>query len=579
MAKKTPKKTSSKTAAKKTGAKKTAAKKTPAKKAAAKKAAAKKTPAKKAAAKKTPAKKAAAKKTPAKKAAAKKTPAKKVVAKAAPVAAAKPGPGGLIEEITLNWTDLTGARTGATSMGSNKFYKARLTELAPGSYEVVFTYGRVGTDGQTQVVRFSDVDSARRKMNQKINSKVAKGYVRLQMRSQADEVAKATAQGVKIGKPKKKRAKKSREFHPQVSALLRIIYNEAGAAVKKGLSSSAGASDDAPLGNLQDAQLDKGADILEELEALVAKARVPQKSLVNLTNDYFSNIPRNIDYARKGGKLDLSQILINDQERINDQRKFLTLLRDAYLQREVFAEAAVADDPVEVWYDGLGASLEFLEPASKEFKEVAKLFDVGQSPKNSNFFGKLKVARAWRLERPGRVAAMGAYAKKIVTGKASTGLVPGWHGTRTENLMGISKGGLLMPNNLPKGVHVTGKAFGRGIYHAPRWPDAGQPRKGSDGKTYKRFNGALKSMNYTSLSGAYWARANTGKAGFMFLEEMALGKPEVHLKACWDRAKPAKGFDYIYAQAFGNPQLSHDEVVTFHEDASRLTHLLEIIHK
>ena len=28
--------------------------------------------------------------------------------------------------------------------------------------------------------------------------------------------------------------------------------------------------------------------------------------------------------------------------------------------------------------------------------------------------------------------------------------------------------------------------------------------------------------------------------------------------------------------AFGNPQLSHDEVVTFHENASRLTHLLEV---
>ena len=65
----------------------------------------------------------------------------------------------------------------------------------------------------------------------------------------------------------------------------------------------------------------------------------------------------------------------------------------------------------------------------------------------------------------------------------------------------------------------------------------------------------------------------------MFLEEMALGKPEVHLTACWDRPRPAKGFDYIYAQAFGNPRLSHDEVVTFDEDASRLTHLLEIVHK
>ena len=576
-----------------TSKKKATKKKATKKKAAAKKAPAKKTAKKKATAKKTAKKtvKKTAKKTVKK--TVKKTAKKKVVkvttkkvvkvAKKAPASAApannKPGPGGIIEEITLNWTDLTGARTGATSLGSNKFYKAKLSELSPGSFEVVFNYGRVGTDGQTQRLTFGNLDAARRKMMSKVNSKIAKGYTRLQMRTQEDELAKAKAKGVKVETKKKAKKKSTREFHPQVAALLRVIYNEAGKAVKKGLSASAGATDDAPLGNLQDSQLDKGADILEEIEDLLEKKKPQKKTLINLTNAYLSNIPRNIDHARRGGKLDLSLILIDNRERIEEQRKFLTLLRDAYLQREVFAEAAVADDPVEVWYDGLACELEFLEPKSAEFKQVSALFDNGQSPKNSNFFNKLKVARAWRLERHGKKPLMDTYAKKIAHAKGATGLVPGWHGTRTENLMGISKGGLLMPENLPKGVHITGKAFGRGIYHAPCWPDAGKPRKADDGKSYKRFNGALKSMNYTSISGAYWSRANTGKAGFMFLEEMALGKPEIHLTACWDRKRPAKGFDYIYAQAFGNPQLSHDEVVTFHEHASRLTHLLEIVHK
>ena len=73
---------------------------------------------------------------------------------------------------------------------------------------------------------------------------------------------------------------------------------EAGKAVKRGLSASAGASDDAPLGNLQDSQLDKGADILEEIENVLEKAKKPnQKKLVDLTNAYLSNIPRNIDHV------------------------------------------------------------------------------------------------------------------------------------------------------------------------------------------------------------------------------------------------------------------------------------------
>jgi hypothetical protein len=78
------------------------------------------------------------------------------------------------------------------------------------------------------------------------------------------------------------------------------------------------------------------------------------------------------------------------------------------------------------------------------------------------------------------------------------------------------------------------------------------------------------------MAGAHYGAGNTAKLGYLFLEEMALGIPEVHLSACWNKNRPEKGADYIYANAFGNPQLSHDEVVTFDERASRLTHLLEV---
>jgi hypothetical protein len=184
----------------------------------------------------------------------------------------------------------------------------------------------------------------------------------------------------------------------------------------------------------------------------------------------------------------------------------------------------------------------------------------------------------WKLERNGTKSGFDAYANEVTRKKGATGVVPGWHGTRTENLMGISRSGLLMPENLPKGVHITGKAFGQGIYHAPRWPDSGQPRK-ENGQTYARYNGALKSMNYTSIGGAHWNAGASGTTGFLFLEELALGVPEVHLSACWDKHRPEKGHDYIYAKAFGNDQLAHDEVVTFDERAQRMTHLLEITHR
>jgi predicted DNA-binding WGR domain protein len=499
---------------------------------------------------------------------------------ATPAASATKYPPGIIEEVTLNWTDLTGAKTGAKALGSNKFYKAQIAEMG-GMFRVTFNYGRVGADGQTQIVNCSTLQQAKRTLDSKVSAKIKKGYTRLEMRSHDDEISKAKQNNVEVTKPKVQAKKSDIVLHPEVGNLMRLMYTSAGNAIKAGLSSSAGASDSAPLGNLHDRQLDLGADILDKIDKYIrdSNKKTDQKKLIDFTNEYLSNIPRNIDHARRGGRLDINAILLNSKERVDTERKFISLLRDAYLQKDVFAAAALVDDPIEVWYEGLNCTVEYLEPKSDEYKRVAGYFDKGQSPKNANFYGRLKVARAWRLERIGEKPKFQAYADNIIKKPNVTGIVPGWHGTRTENLMGISKSGLLMPENLPKGVHITGKAFGKGIYHAPCWPDAGEDRKSEDGQVYKRYNGALKSMNYTSVAGAYYSSGNTARAGYMYLEEIALGVPEVHLTACWDKPRPEPGYDYIYAKAFGNPQLQHDEIVTFTEEASRLTHLLEIVTK
>lgn len=480
----------------------------------------------------------------------------------------------VLEEVVLNWTDLTGKKTGATALGSNKFYKGQLMKDGA-AFKVVFTYGRVGQSGQTQVVKAATLEKAKKEFESKINSKLRKGYQKVDLRTVSDEAKKA---GVKA--PAKKVARKSSgAFHPEVEALLELLYGSTGRAVAAGLSASSGATDDAPLGNLSDKQIDKGADLLEDLEALLGKGKPKKNQLLELTNEFYSAIPRRIDHARSGARLDLDKILINSDERIKEQRTFLGLLRDAFLQKAVFEEAAHVADPAKVWYDGLKCDIDVVDPKGAEYKRIKKLFDTGQSPINSNFYGKLKLARVWSLVQQGRKPAFDSYAAKVSTAKGATGIIPGWHGTRTENLMGICKTGLLMPKNLPKGVQVTGRAFGLGIYHTPCWPDSGGSTKDEKGKAFTRYNGALKSMNYSSLRGAFYFRDNTADRGYMFLEELALGVPEVALKACFNKPAPAKGKDYIYARAHGHESLSNDEVVTFDECASRRTAIVEVVYK
>lgn len=487
---------------------------------------------------------------------------------------------GVLEEVVLNWTDLTGKKTGATSLGSNKFYKATI-EAKNGTYNVVFNYGRVGQAGQTQKLSCKTLDQAKKQLDDKINAKIAKGYTRIQVRNEVEERNKAASHGVAsaaAAAPKTK-VKRTIDIHTEVEDLLKTIYGATGKAVAAGLSSAAGVSEGAPLGNLSDTQLDKGADILDEIEKSLKKK--PKKAeLIDLTNDFFSSIPRNIDHARKGGKLNLDAIVIDSEERITEQRQFITLLRDAYIQKDVFAKAAEVDDPMEVWLDGLKCEISHLPAKSDEFVMIKGLFDKGQSPVNSNFYNKLKMTRAWKVEQIGRKGAFDNYANSIAKKKGATGVIYAWHGTKTENLMGICKTGLVLPKNLPKGVHITGRTFGLGIYHTPCWADSGDGTTVDEkGKKFTRYNGALKSMNYSSLKGAFYHHDNTADRGYIFLEELALGVPELALKVCWNKPEPEKGCDYIYARAHGHESLSNDEVVTFDENASRRVAIIEVMHK
>src|SRR6476659_6729406 len=117
--------------------------------------------------------------------------------------------GQVLEEVTLNWTDLTGAKTGATALGSNKFYRAQIFA----DFTVVFTYGRVGQSGQVQKLKGKDLADAQKQLKKKIDSKIAKGYTKVELRSDAEEAkkqaAKTTAAPATNGKKSAATSKKS----------------------------------------------------------------------------------------------------------------------------------------------------------------------------------------------------------------------------------------------------------------------------------------------------------------------------------------------------------------------------------
>jgi len=510
----------------------------------------------------------------------------------------------IIKKVSLNFTDLTGDRTGCTKLGSNKFWTGWVEDNGDGTCNFECRWGPTGTPGSDKgSKRGITEDAALKTLASKVKSKTKKGYTELETRTVAEEQSKAAANGVKPKKTTvKKAAAPTRTFNPEVERLLGVIYNETSRVVRSGLSAQAGATEDNPLGNLSDRQLDLGGEILEEIQAMLDRHfgtenrhnktetlpllsnGVPSKAVIDITNRFMSNIPRSIDRAMRG-RNNLHRIVVSSYERLEEQRKFLQLLRDAHLTKDVFAAAAHAGptqhSKAGVWYDGLGCEIEYCEPGSADFRKAQDVFDKGQSRRNANWFqggrSTLRVKRVFKFTRNGTSARFDRYAANMAMKPGAVGNIMAWHGTRTENLLGIGKSGLLMPENLPRGVHLSGKAFGRGIYHAPAWTATGVSNV--QGYRTDGTNGALKSMNYTSARGAYYGSGNTSTGAFMFLQEVALGVADVRTIACWDKHRP-DGWpqkDFIFACASGGRGgFVHDELVTFSEDAQVFRYLVEI---
>ena len=132
-----------------------------------------------------------------------------------------------------------------------------------------------------------------------------------------------------------------------------------------------------------------------------------------------------------------------------------------------------------------------------------------------------------------------------------------WHGSRNQNWYNIIQTGLTAN---PKGVKITGKMFGYGIYFAPK---------------------AKKSVNYTSLEGSYWASGND-KSGFMALFEVAMGNVlDVYDHHYWcSRTNKEEMWKHnkchtLYAHE-GRGFLYNDEVIAYDDAQVNIKFIVEL---
>jgi hypothetical protein len=282
-------------------------------------------------------------------------------------------------------------------------------------------------------------------------------------------------------------------------------------------------------------------------------------------------IPRNASQSERERMTILSAE--NVIQRQNDLDAFEAALRNEDFEVEA-APQTVNPDQL------LGAKIRWIEPRSKLGQWLAKTYLAMTNNRHGHLRGRrTRILNMFSVERPAQDSKFVAAVKRVASKRngphaLKARLQPltrpdvsdisdlydqancflGIHGTRSVNVQPILSTNLRLPKSL-RGVHITGAAFGHGIYAA---------------------TDLNKSAGYCSYPGAYYGGGGhiSGRGWFMFLQDIIMGKAyPARTTGSWQT--PPGGCDSIAAYPDFMRTLANDEHIIFDPDYQRIRYIVE----
>jgi poly [ADP-ribose] polymerase 2/3/4 len=405
---------------------------------------------------------------------------------------------------------------------NNKYYVIQLIQSG-GKFYTWTRWGRVGEPGQNALLGNGTLDNAKKCFEAKFRDKtsnawkdrgkfVAKAgkYTLIEIERSAAAAQKAAEVEEKLRALDKEAAKlqpKARgiapsKLHPSLERLMSLIFDH-------DMFRGAMASFDIdvkkmPLGQLTKAQVQKGYEVLEDLEAAIKGKK--GKLINDLSSRFYTLIPH--AFGRHVpppiDTLDLLQKKFDMLNVLNDIEIALGLQT-----KEEDKEAALLPNPADQHYQKLKADLEWVDPSSREFAFIKTYMENTAAQ-----YYRLKLIDAFRVDRRGE---RDRFANHDDIGERR--LL--WHGTNVAVVAAILGSGLrIMPH--------SGGRVGKGIY--------------------------LASENGKSVGYVGWA----GTTGVMFLAEAALGKEHTITRDNSSLTAAPKGCHCIVARGQTEPDPKHD---------------------
>jgi hypothetical protein len=369
---------------------------------------------------------------------------------------------------------------------------------------------------------------------------------------------------------KKKSSAKKIDAQPQVIKLCADLVGGTADYARSASQATGIVPTMAAIHDVRDNLLPDALGLLKKIGNDEAK-QLKSKQLQDLSKYVATIVPRPIP---RGG--DPSAILLSTANIFAIQQDLDTF--EAALNNEDFDEVEIKGaqvDPNQVF----GRNITWIDPNTTRGRYVAKMYQDMTNNRHGHLRNKVKVLNIFEVEKPDlrsefnkRVKALAKARQAEANSHIRAGLQPkkrtdvsdisdlydaanvcvGIHGTRAVNVQPILASNLRLPKSL-SGVHVTGSAFGHGIYFAT---------------DYKKSHG------YTG-GGYYGGGGTIAKRGFfMFLCDLALGKPYMAKTTMWNAVDCPEGHDSIFAEQ-SRTSVANDEHVIFDPHQQNIRYIIE----
>lgn len=412
---------------------------------------------------------------------------------------------------------------------NNKFYIIQLLHWSAGKppqYVTWNRWGRVGEVGQNKTSYFTDAASAKKDFEKKFKDKTKNNWsdrenftahagkytmIEVEHDDEEEDNGEAVVKVDTVDGVSKKKVKTCSLDKPTQDLMTLIFSSD---MFKEAMQTMNLDIKKMPLGKLSKAQIAKGFDALENLQAALDR-KAKKQELSDLSSRFYTIIPHN--FGRQ------TPPIIDSLEVLQAKKDMLLVLADIELAQTLQADKVKQEEesqleevphPLDVDYQLLKCQLNLLDPKSDEYKVIDKyLKNTGPT------YRSLKILNVWRVDRHLEEERLKEH-EDIENRRLL------WHGTNVAVVAAILKSGLrIMPH--------SGGRVGRGIYFASE---------------------NSKSAGYVGC---------TSKAlGIMFLNEVALGE-EYHITRDDPSLKKAPaGYDSVVARGMTEPDPKKDTELT-----------------